>query len=49
MALIALVGYLVQGWSWGSDDAIPTAIGTVVAVLVIGWSVYKVELFTADR
>jgi CHASE2 domain-containing sensor protein len=48
MALIAVVGYLIFGWSWGAGDAIPTTIGTVVAVSIIGWSFYKVESFTAS-
>jgi hypothetical protein len=47
LALIAVVGYLVFGWSLGSGDAIPTAIGTIVAVSIIGWSVYKIESLTA--
>jgi CHASE2 domain-containing sensor protein len=49
VALIAIVGYLVFEWSWGSGNAIPTAIGTVVGVSIIGWSFYKVESFTANR
>jgi hypothetical protein len=48
VALIAVVGYLVLGWPWGSGDLSPTAIGTVVAVLIIVWSFYKVESFTGN-
>jgi hypothetical protein len=48
VALIAVVGYLVFGWSWGSGDAIPTAIGSVVAVSIIAWSLYKVQSSTAS-
>jgi MFS superfamily sulfate permease-like transporter len=48
VALIAIVGYLFFGWSWGSGDAIPAAIGTIVAFSIIGWSFYKVESFTAN-
>jgi hypothetical protein len=48
VALIAVVGYLVFGWSWGSGDAIPTAIGSVVAVSILAWSFYKIESFTAS-
>ena len=47
-ALLAVVGYLVFGWSWGTGDAIPTTIGAIVAVSIIGWSVYKVESLTAS-
>ncbi len=43
VALIAVVGYLAFGWSRGSGDAIPTAIGTIVTVCVLGWAFYKVE------
>jgi CHASE2 domain-containing sensor protein len=49
VALVAVVGYLVFGWSWGSGDAVPAVIGTLVAVSIIGWSFYKVESFTANR
>lgn len=47
VALIAVVGYLGFGWSWGSSNAIPTAVGIVVGASVIGWSFYKVESLTA--
>jgi hypothetical protein len=48
VALVAVVGYLVFGWSWGPGDAIPRMIGTVVAVSVIAWSFYRVESLTAS-
>jgi cobalamin biosynthesis protein CobD/CbiB len=48
VALIAVVGCLVLGWSWGSSDAIPTTIGAIVAVSIIGWSFYRVESLTAS-
>jgi hypothetical protein len=49
VALIAIVGYIGFGWSWGSGDAIPTTIGAIVAVSIIGWSFYTVESFTGSR
>jgi hypothetical protein len=48
VALIAVVGYLVFGWSWGTGGAIPTTIGAMVTVSIIGWSFYKVESLTAS-
>jgi hypothetical protein len=48
VALIAVVGYLVFGWSWGAGDAIPTTVGAIVAVSTIAWSFYRVESFTAS-
>lgn len=42
VGLIAVVGYLVFGWSFnGSESMIPTAIGIIVAVLAIGWTLYS--------
>lgn len=49
VAVIAVLGYLVSGWSWGSGDAIPTGVGAVVAAAVIGWSLYRSELFILNR
>jgi hypothetical protein len=39
--LIAVVGYVVFGWSWGSSDPVPTAIGAVVAVAAVGVTLYR--------
>lgn len=42
VALIAVVGYLVFGWSFNSsENTLPTAIGIIVAVLAIGWTLYE--------
>ena len=42
VALIAVVGYLIFGWSFnGSANIIPTAIGIIVAVSAIGWTLYS--------
>jgi cobalamin biosynthesis protein CobD/CbiB len=42
VALIAVVGYLIFGWSFnGSANTIPTAIGVIVAVSAIGWTLYS--------
>jgi cobalamin biosynthesis protein CobD/CbiB len=42
VALIAVVGYLFFGWSFnGSTNTIPTAIGIIVAVTAIGWTLYR--------
>ena len=42
VALIAVVGYLIFGWSFnGSANTIPTAIGIIVAVSAIGWTLYS--------
>lgn len=41
--LLVAVGYLSFGRSFdGSGDAIPTAIGLIVAVSAIGWTLYSV-------
>jgi hypothetical protein len=42
VALIAVVGYLIFGRSFnGSGSTVATAIGIIVAVLAIGWTVYS--------
>jgi drug/metabolite transporter (DMT)-like permease len=42
IALIAVVGYLIFDWSFnGSAGTIPTAIGIIVAVSAIGWTLYS--------
>ncbi|MFQ3295014.1 MAG: hypothetical protein ACI9PP_001941 [Halobacteriales archaeon] len=42
VALIAVVGYLIFGWSFnGSGTTVSTAIGIIVASLAIGWTVYS--------
>jgi hypothetical protein len=42
VALIAVVGYLAFDWSFnGSSDIVPTAIGVVVAVVALGWTLYS--------
>lgn len=42
VALIAVVGSLTAGWSFGStSDAVPTAIGIVVAATVVTWALYS--------
>jgi cobalamin biosynthesis protein CobD/CbiB len=42
VALIAVVGYLIFGWSFnGSANTIPTAIGLIVAVSAVGWTLYS--------
>jgi hypothetical protein len=42
VGLIAVVGYLVFGWSFnGSESMVPTAIGIIVAALAIGWTLYS--------
>jgi hypothetical protein len=43
VALIAVVGYLIFGWSFdGSGSTTATAIGAIVAVSAPGWTVYSV-------
>lgn len=42
MALIAIVGYLVFGWSFdGSGSTVSTVIGVVVALGAVGWTLYS--------
>jgi hypothetical protein len=42
VGLLAIVGYLIFGWSFnGSGGTIPPAIGTIVAALAIGWTLYS--------
>jgi hypothetical protein len=42
VALVAVVGYLVLGWSFdGSANVTPTAIGIGIAVLAVGWTLYS--------
>jgi hypothetical protein len=42
IALIAVVGYLLFGWSFnGSANTTPTAIGVIVAISAIGWTLYS--------
>ncbi len=42
VALTAVVGYLVFGWSFnGPTNTIPAAIGIIVAVSAIGWMIYS--------
>lgn len=49
VAAIAVVGYLLSGWSFsGSEHTIPTAIGVVVAASAIGWTLYR-RVFLDER
>jgi hypothetical protein len=49
VALVAVVGYLVFGWSFGGSNATtPTVIGIIVAASVIGWALYS-RLFADDE
>ena len=42
IALIAVVGYLIFGWSFSGPDAtVPTVIGIIVAASAIGWTLYS--------
>jgi uncharacterized protein (TIGR04206 family) len=42
LALVAVAGYLAFGWSFSeSSDIAPTAIGVVVAVVAVGWTLYS--------
>jgi cobalamin biosynthesis protein CobD/CbiB len=42
VALIAVVGYLILGWSFsGSDTTVPTVIGVILAASAIGWTLYN--------
>jgi hypothetical protein len=42
VALIAIVGYLVFGWSFdGSGSTVSTVIGGVVALGAVGWTLYS--------
>lgn len=42
VALVAVVGYLVLGWSFdASGNTVPTAIGIAVAVTAVGWTLYS--------
>jgi hypothetical protein len=44
VALTAVVGYLGSGWSFDrSGSSTATAIGVVVAVSGIGWTLYSVH------
>lgn len=41
VAVVAVVGSLVLGWSFGeSDGPIPFAIGAAVAAVAIGWHLF---------
>jgi hypothetical protein len=41
VALVAIVGYLYFGWSFDGAGGIgPTAIGAIVAIVAVGWTVY---------
>lgn len=42
VALLAIVGYTVFGWRFGETDSIaPFAIGVVIAVFAVGWTLYQ--------
>jgi hypothetical protein len=42
VAVVAVGGYLLFGWSFDSDRAIvPTVIGVIVAASAIGWTLYN--------
>ncbi|RXK51821.1 multidrug transporter [Halorientalis pallida] len=41
VALVAVIGYTVYDWQWGSGDPLPTAIGLAVAALAIGVTLYR--------
>lgn len=42
VALIAIVGYVIFGWNFEmTDGPIPIAIGLLVAVVAIGWTLYQ--------
>ena len=41
VALLAVVGYLVFGWSFGGDsDIVPMVLGAAIAIVAIGWGLY---------
>ncbi|WP_424017945.1 hypothetical protein ACOZ4N_19045 [Halorientalis pallida] len=40
-ALVAVVGYVVYDWQWGSGDPLPTALGLAVAALAVGVTLYR--------
>jgi len=43
VALIAVIGSLVFGWSFGgSGNTTATVVGIIVAVLAIGWALYSI-------
>ena len=42
VALVAVVGFLVFGWSFNdAGSTVPTAIGIVVAAVAIGGTLYR--------
>ena len=42
VAVVAVGGYLLFGWSFDGDSAIvPTVIGVIVAASAIGWTLYN--------
>lgn len=42
VAVIAVVGYLVFGWSFGGyANSTPAVIGAIVAVSAVGWTLYR--------
>jgi hypothetical protein len=41
VAAVAVVGYLVFGWSFdGSDGPLPFAIGAAAALVAVGWHLF---------
>ena len=42
VALTAIVGYTVFGWRFGeTGGTIPFAVGAVVAIFAVGWTLYQ--------
>jgi hypothetical protein len=42
VAVVAVGGYLLFGWSFDGGSAIvPTVIGVIVAASAIGWTLYR--------
>lgn len=47
VALTGVIGYALLGWSFDFESLTSTAVGTAVVVSAVGWSLYRVESFTA--
>jgi hypothetical protein len=44
VALVAVVGYVVFGWSFGeSSGSVPFAIGALVAAVAVAWHLFGGE------
>lgn len=40
ITVVAVVGAVALGWTWGGDDPLPTALGAGAALLAVGWTLY---------